>query len=259
MERLFTIDVQLNPAIPASEQETCAPLLARYPFLKEVAAAAQLLHPDIRFFPHHLEHAARWMEAVNPAFPQDSFDAETLLRLYCCLALSPELYPLFFDLLPEEWRENRTEIKANADVCQFRFAGRISKDGPLCHVCITGNEVMGFPYTVEVIRWQDMDLEANHSEFCPMFHPDEHDASCPVTILQGEAQKREISEGEWKRAEAECECASDDCNCEPDIEVSTVRTWAGESEKIAEEIAAFIREGLWSEKNGGWTCLQFQG
>lgn len=195
------------------------PPRSKYPLLNDALAAATLLgerHPASR-----VEALEALIDRVNPHFPRDSFPPKTLLHLLAS-PIGVADYELLRPLLPPETlREDlRAKFEAGENYVMLTFSWSPKKVGGYRQVTFHGQPWFTFPVCVLVERFTDMDDLANHGDECPQRLPE--------------------NDPEW----------SDDCHCEPQLELRLETTYADDKAWAAGQPArAFIAQALAAEAN----------
>ena len=232
---------ELTVQIKNDSDGIAAKALERYPVLSDVCLAATLLTPDQDLHAARISQLAELIDEVNPQFPGDSFTCLSLLNLLYHNSISADMYRAVLALLPDFFDLERCKIKVEG-APTLTFHGSTEDYDGFVEIVIVGGEFFGYPYTVSVSRYGNMDERKNHGDECPMYVAEEHEVDCPLLALVNSEDKP--TEAQWNEAEDECDCTADDCNCDSPTLVYETRVFESDGDVNASAISDFLKEVL---------------
>ena len=213
--------------------------------IKRAVLAAALLAPresNNQVWATTINSTAELVNHLPASNLRYEIDTASVFALIQSGSLDVPTLDILAGFLPDDWRPYHTKITCQGGQYHIQYSGQVSKDGPGIDISIESSPKGGYPYTLTVDQWADMDIEDNHADNCPVFHPEHHADECPLRILLD--NNPDATPEEEARAEAECECGADDCGCTASIEKSKSITITSNNET---DFKAFIQSCIYGE------------
>lgn len=192
-------------------------LLNKYPVLLKACAIRALNGKTI--YGGNLVQLTELIDRVNPRFPTDSFSVSSLASLldYC---ISAEEIDIIEKMMPEYSGDRRIEIRASDSGIAIDFCHAMKHSGMYYVVTISSDKAFGYPYTISLTTYADMDDLRNHWWHENPNEPEDRDC-----------------------------CERGDCNCEAPVAFSGEIVVAEDFD--AEKVGAWIEEHLFDGQQEG--------